>query len=383
MLEKISQTQGVTRRFFVSIPYESMGGFHKTPTFTEIKSTLNKQARSVQSSLESCGNALVSSDDRDYVLSALYTAACKAQSDVIPWEERKAYVLQRYQNEFGENVNEKRIPAADFIAPERIDSSFSPNYMIIDGKYVAHCFLPSNAYPVQAYAGWLQVLFAYMDDVYVDFWIHKEPVQSIQPKLRFALKNNKIKAKNTDDISQDYEDIEASVSAGYYIKQALSNGDEFCYISTMLTIFADTLDELKDRYREMSNYCIRNDMNMRYCTAQQDDAFLSSLPCMPLDKGIFAKSKRNIMASVSNHFLYYDGDSHDAFCLNPYLSGGNNYTEGTFNGEWYAADYEAALKYIRSPENLDLTYSSYLRDPHYKRLDDYIFESLLHKQRAN
>ena len=50
--------------------------------------------------------------------------------------------------------------------------------------------------------------------------------------------------------------------------------------------------------------------------------------------------------SVSNHFLYYDGDSHDAFCLNPYLSGGNNYTEGTFNGEWYAADYEAALKYI-------------------------------------
>ena len=29
MLEKISQTQGVTRRFFVSIPYESMGGFHK------------------------------------------------------------------------------------------------------------------------------------------------------------------------------------------------------------------------------------------------------------------------------------------------------------------------------------------------------------------
>jgi hypothetical protein len=49
---------------------------------------------------------------------------------------------------------------------------------------------------------------------------------------------------------------------------------------------------------------------------------------------------------VSNHFLYYNGDSHDAFCLNPYLSGGNYYTEGTFNGEWYAADYEAALKYI-------------------------------------
>lgn len=297
MLERISQSQGVTRRFFVSFAYENTGGFRKAPTFREIKNTLNKQARSVQATMESCGNALISSEDRDYVLGALYTSACKAQSDVITWEERKAYVTERYKEKFGSQINENRIPAGDFIAPERIDSSFSPNYMIIDGKYVAHCFLPSNAYPVQAYAGWLQILFSYMDDVYVDFWIHKESVQSIQPRLQFALKNNKIKAKNTDDISQDYDDIEASVNAGYYIKQALANGDEFCYISTMLTIFANSLEELRDRYREMANYCIRNDMSLRYCTAQQDDAYISSLPCMPLNKGIFAKSKRNIMAT--------------------------------------------------------------------------------------
>ena len=297
MLERISQTQGVTRRFFLSFEYENAGGFRKAPTFKEIKNQLDKQARSVQATMEACGNSLISTEDRDYVLSALYTSACKAQSDVISWEDRKRYVVDRYREKFGNNINENRIPAGDFIAPERIDSSFSPNYMIIDGKYVTHCFIPSNAYPVQAYAGWLQVLFSYMDDVYVDFWIHKESVQSIQPKLQFALKNNKIKAKNTDDISQDYDDIEATVNAGYYIKQALSNGDEFCYISTMLTIFADSLEELRDRYREMSNYCIRNDMTMRYCTAQQDDAFISSLPCMPLNKGIFAKSKRNIMAT--------------------------------------------------------------------------------------
>lgn len=297
MLERISQTQGVTRRFFLSFEYENSGGFRRTPTFREIKNALDKQARSVQATLENCGNSLVSVEDRDYVLSALYTSACKAQSDVITWEERKAYVVDRYKAKFGENINENRIPASDFFSPERIDSSFSPNYMIVDGKYIAHCFLPSAAYPVQTYAGWLQILFAYMDDVYVDFWIHKEPVQSIQPKLQFALKNNKIKAKNTDDISQDYDDIEASVNAGYYIKQSLANGDEFCYISTMLTIFADSLEELRDKYREMSNYCIRNDMSMRYCTAQQDDAFISSLPCMPLNKGIFSKSKRNIMAT--------------------------------------------------------------------------------------
>ena len=34
-------------------------------------------------------------------------------------------------------------------------------------------------------------------------------------------------------------------------------------------------------------------------------------------------------------------------------------------------------------DKLDLTYSTYLWDPRYKGLDDYIWESLLHKQRAN
>ena len=34
-------------------------------------------------------------------------------------------------------------------------------------------------------------------------------------------------------------------------------------------------------------------------------------------------------------------------------------------------------------DKLDLTYSTYLWDPRYKGLDDYIWESLLRKQRAN
>ncbi len=297
MLERIGRTQGVQRRFFVSVPYESAGGFRKAPDFGEIRSALRREAALVQGTLEACGNTLVSADSRDYALSALYACACRAQAEVISWEERRAYVLRRYREAFGEEVNPERIPAADFFAPERIDSSFSPGYMVVDGKYMAHCFLPSSAYPVQAAAGWLQVLFGYMDEVYVDLWIRREPAGKIQPQLQFALKNNRIRARSADDISRDYEDLEASVSAGFYIRQALAAGDEFCYISTMLTIFADSAEELKERVREMSAYCVRRDMSLRVCLAQQDDAYLASLPCMPPDRDIFARSRRNIMAS--------------------------------------------------------------------------------------
>lgn len=297
MLERISQTQGVTRRFFVSFPYEDVGGFRKTPSFRDVKRDLEKQGRSLQIAMESCGNTLISSEDRDYTLSALFTTVCKSQSDSIPWEERKQAIELNYRERFGEGVNLSRIPVADYIAPDEIESSFSPNYMIIDRKYVTYCYLPSHSYPVQAYGGWLQILFGYMDDVNVDLWIHKENAESIQRRLQFELKNNRIKQKNTDDISSDYDDILSTLESGYYIKQALANGDDFCYISTILTIYADSLEELNDRYRDMRDYCIRNDMDLKRCTFQQEDAFIATIPISRYNKGIFGKSRRNVMAS--------------------------------------------------------------------------------------
>ena len=297
MLERISRTQGVTRRFFVSFPFEDAGGFRKSPSFRDVKRDLDKQARSLQMAMESCGNSMISAEDRDYTLSALFSTICKSQSDSIPWEERKLAIELNYRDRFGENVNLNRIPVADYIAPDEIESSFSPNYMIIDRKYVAYCYLPSHAYPVQAYGGWLQILFGYMDDVNVDLWIHKENAESIQRRLQFELKNNRIKQKNTDDISSDYDDILSTLESGYYIKQALANGDDFCYISTILTLYADSLEELNDRYREMRDYCIRNDMDLKRCTFQQEDAFTATIPTSRYNKGIFGKSRRNVMAS--------------------------------------------------------------------------------------
>ena len=297
MLARIGQAQGVTRRFLVSFPFEDAGGLRKSPSFEEIKLELDKQAKSIQFSMESCGNALISIDEKDYTLSVLYNSICKSQSDSIPWEIRKEAIELNYKEQFGSETNLDRIPVADYLAPDQIELAPSPNYMIIDGKYSSFCYLPSHAYPVQVYGGWLQILFNYMDDVNVDFWIHKENAESIQRRLQFELKSNRIKQKSTDDISTDYEDILSTLESGYYIKQALANGDDFCYISTMVTIYADSPEELNDRFREMRAYCIRNDMDLRRCTFQQLEAFQATVPSSPLNKSLFRKSRRNIMAS--------------------------------------------------------------------------------------
>ena len=230
-------------------------------------------------------------------MGALYTTICKAQSDTLPWEDREEAIRFNYTQKFGKNINLNRIPVADYFAPDQIESRLSPNYMIIDGKYVTYAYLPSSAYPVQAYGGWLQVLFGYMEDVNVDLWVHKESPESIQRRLQFELKNKRIQQKNTDDIASDYDDIVSSLEAGFYIKQQLANGDDFCYISTILTLYANSEEELNDRFREMRDYCIRNDMNLKRCTFQQDEAFLATIPTSLYNKGIYSKSKRNVMAS--------------------------------------------------------------------------------------
>lgn len=300
MLERIGQSQSVSRRFFLSFGYEEQGfGLTKSPSEKMIRRSLDDQARQLQFALEGCGNTVMIDPDakRDSVLGALYTTICKNQSDFYSWEERKEMILENYRAVYGETFSERQIPVGDFIAPQKIESAFSPNYLIIDGKYVMYCFLPSDAYPVRAVGGWLQILFSYLDDIAVDFWIHKEPIEKIQRSLQFQLKNNKIAQKNTDDISMDYEDIAAAVDAGYYIKNALASGDEFCYMSTIITLFADSEDELNERFKAMKDYCIRNDMTLKKCTFQQLDAFLATLPYARYNESIFKKSKRNVMAT--------------------------------------------------------------------------------------
>lgn len=108
---------------------------------------------------------------------------------------------------------------------------------------------------------------------------------------------NRIKAGNTDDIAQDYDDLESAISAGYYIKNAIANGEDFCYISMIMTITGDTVEEMTAKYKAIKDHLIRNDMSIRQCWFQQEEAYNATLPLAKYSEGLFKKSRRNIMNS--------------------------------------------------------------------------------------
>lgn len=297
LIRKVSQTQGVSRRFFLSFEYEDLGGFRKSPSFETIRTHLNRQARSIISTMEACGNVVIANDEDAQVLEILYTLMNRTAAHKETFREHYMSVIRKYQESEGKIIDPKMIPVNDFLSPGKIDFSMSPRYVYEDGKYTMHCFLPASAYPLQTYGGWMQILFAYFDGVDIDFWIRKEQLANVQRRLAFELKNNRIKMKNTEDISQDYEDIVAALESGYYIKQQLANGDDFCYMSTMISITGESIEDMNAKYKEVKDHLLRNDMSIRRCDFQQQEAHLASLPMAAYSKGIFSKSKRNIMGS--------------------------------------------------------------------------------------
>lgn len=303
-MEMIAETgarQGVSRRFFVAFPYESTSGLSRSPSFRQIRDTLERQGEGISNALALLGNDVISKEKDDtYILSTLYNIMSRKQSEQIPFETRQLEVIARYaDSEFIDFINNPNIqlPVNDFIAPQYIDAQMSPSYIVVDDLYYMFCYLPSNAYPVKAVAGWMSVLIGLGEGIDVDFWIHKEDTAKVQSRLQFRLRSNKVKLRNTEDTSQDYDDLKNAVESAFYIKEQLAAGDELAYMATMLTITARSLKELNYKYAEVKRICVQCDMRIKQCLFQQADAFKASLPICEYDPNIFRKSRRNILTS--------------------------------------------------------------------------------------
>lgn len=299
LIQKVSSTKGVSRRFLVIFEYAEKVALQHRPDFTTIRNELNSEARSIASALEACGNELISPEnDNNYILELLYKLMCRNESEYRSFDDKSFEIMARYASDksidFSKNLH---IPINDFIAPKIIDTKMSPKYIIVDDLYYMFCYLPSNAYPTSVYAGWLSVLINMGEGIDVDFWYNKENVVTTQRKLQYKLRYNKVKMKETEDTAQDYDDLRSAINAGYYLKSGISGNDDFCYMGAIITITAHSLEVLQKRYDQIKRHFIKSDMRIKPCLFQQLDAFTSTLPICQYNPGIWAKSKRNVLTS--------------------------------------------------------------------------------------
>lgn len=296
LISGVGAKEGVSRRFFIIFRYEEPEGFQKLPPFQEIKASLDYTAMRIQNLLSQCENEIIPLEEDSDILKVLYYIICKAESEKQAFEVRLYETISRYLGDESYDPNkDSYIPINDFIMPKMIDTKESPKYIVIDGVYYSFAYIPSKAYSTTCFGGWLSLLVNLGEGIDVDLFMRKENPATVRTKLQYALRFNKVKARSMEDTSTDYDDVRNAIDSGYYLKQGMTNGEDFCYMSIMLTVTARSVKELEWKVNEVKQFLVSQDLRLKPCLFQQEEALLMYLPLCEINESIFKKSRRNIL----------------------------------------------------------------------------------------
>ena len=221
----------------------------------------------------------------------LYTFLCRGESTDVPFLQRISHITSNYIKA-GRSIDE--IPVGDFFAPSQLDFTHG-SYLCIDGTYYAYLLVPSDGYKSEVPAGWLSLLVNAGDGIDLDVFLTRQPKDRMIRKLGQQLRINRSKIKETSDTNTDFDDLDSAIRSGYFLKDGLSNHEDFYYLNLLITVTADNPDDLDWKCAEMKKLLISQDMDVQSCNFCQEQALRSSFPLVKLDKSLFERSKRNVL----------------------------------------------------------------------------------------
>ena len=296
LIKQIGSKEAITRRFFIIFQYEPFTGSNRHNEELDAINALTTAVQTARTYLHQCGNEIVQPDNEDELATeVLYNVLNRKSSLEKPLSVRVNEVIGQYVNA-GRQEDLDHIPATEFMAPERIDYTHS-NYVVMDGVYHTYLLIPSRGYRPQVCAGWLSLLVNAGDGIDVDLFLDREPKDRIQQKLGQQIRINRSKIKEASDTNSDYDDLDSAIRSGYFLKEGLANNEDFYYINTLITITATSLEELEWRTNEMKKLLLSQDMEAVSCHFREEQALISALPLVFLDKKLFERSKRNLLTS--------------------------------------------------------------------------------------
>lgn len=295
LIRRIGSKEAITRRFFIVFEYEPFAPNRGKEEKGAI-SALTTAVRTAKTYLRQCGNELVIPDNENEMAAEIfYTILNRKSSTLKPLSIRMSEVTAQYLNA-GRKEELDNIPAAAFIAPDSIDYTHG-QYVIMDGIFYTYLLIPSGGYRSHVYAGWSSLLVNAGEGIDVDFFFNRQAKERIQQKLGQQLRINRSKIKETSDTNSDFDDLDDAICSGYFLKEGLAANEDFYFMNTLITITANSLEELEWRTSEMQKLLLSQDMEAVTCHFRQEQALLSSLPLVSLERRLFERSKRNILTS--------------------------------------------------------------------------------------
>ena len=292
LIRQLGSREAITRRFFLIFEHEPLPGTKRGHEEEEAVASLQTAARTAANYLRQCGNTVLTPEDADEAAAEiLYHILCRQESNERPFTEKVKRVLEDY---IAAGRPLDNIPTNEFYAPGKIDFSHG-RYICIDGTYYAYLLVPSGGFKSQVPAGWLSLLVNAGDGIDLDMFLSRQPKDRMIRKLGQQLRINRSKIKETSDTNTDFDDLDGAIRSGYFLKDGLGNNEDFYYLNLLITITASDVDELEWKCAEMKKLLLSQDMDVQPCSFCQEQAFLSSLPLVSLERRLYERSKRNVL----------------------------------------------------------------------------------------
>ena len=291
LIDRLGSREATTRRFFITFEHEQIGA-RRGNEEAEAIASLQTAARTAVNYLKQCGNEVLVPDNEDeFLAEVLYSVLCRQTSNKVPLSKRVQQVITEY---VAADKSTLDIPCTEFIAPQILDLTHS-KYVCVDGQYQSYLLVPSQGYKAQVAAGWLSLLINAGDGIDVDLFLSKQPKERMVQKLGQQLRINHSKIKEVSDTNTDYDNLDDAIRSGYFLKDGLAENEDFYYMNLLITITASSVDELEWREREMKKLLLSHDISTTSCIFREEQAFLSSLPLVSLEKHLYERSKRNVL----------------------------------------------------------------------------------------
>lgn len=282
--------QGVERRFFIIIEYEKKNII--SDKFNEILYALNMAAATIESMLKRCGNAVIHHSDEDASIRELFYMLYNRRPTETLYERAMNIVQRRIKNGI---TDHKDVKLKDLLAPVSIRQE--KDYLVINDVYYRILYMPSDGYRTKVLAGWMSGVINAGEGVDVDFFLEKQNKIKLRNKISQKIRINTSKFKETEDTNPDYDDLSQAIQSGYYLRDRITAGEDFYYMYTLITVIANTKEDLDYRTEILKQAMQAVDMEMKDCNYHMIDAFMSTMPLCNISEQLKSKSRRNVLTN--------------------------------------------------------------------------------------
>ena len=245
------QKYGVSRRFFLSFPYSGRLRGKNAEEISEITQSLNVEAERISAMLRMSGNETVEIDPEnpnEASARLFYMIYNRGKFLDIPFEERLKSIYEKYVEAYGnENFF---LPPQDYIAPNKVQYSNS-KYMIIDDRYYSFMYIPSYGYNPYVTTGWLDNFVNSYNGVDVDIFLKRMQKDEVQGAIKRNIGRSRLSLSETNDITDSFELSAQTANAGYYLKNGLASGQDFYYMSVIITVSGDSAEDVLAKKEEL------------------------------------------------------------------------------------------------------------------------------------